>query len=82
MPSLRVKTNSIGLLLAVGGLLYAAGQPSQVWSKDPLCTLKTLKGTYIFSVQGYQVQDDQSIPVANAGMEAFDGKGNVQGQYT
>jgi hypothetical protein len=82
MHSLRVKMISVGLVLVVGGLLYAAGRPPSVWSQDPRCTLKTLKGTYIFALQGYQVQDNQSIPIANAGMETFDGKGAVEGRYT
>ena len=77
-----VKTMSLGFLFAVGGLLYAPGQPPQVWSANPDCTLDTLKGTYIFAPQGFQVQDGQQLPIALAGTETFDGKGHVEGQYT
>jgi hypothetical protein len=77
-----VKTMSLGLLFAVGGLLYAAGQPPQVWSTTPDCTLDTLKGTYLFAPQGFQVQDGQQLPIAFAGTETYDGKGHVEGQLT
>ena len=82
MHSVHFKIISLGLLLTVGALLYAAGQPPQVWSNNTPCTLGTLEGTCIFALQGFQVQNGQHIPIANAGMETFDAKGNVQGQYT
>ena len=50
MASVHIKTLSLGLLLAVGGLLSLGGPPL-VWSKDKPCTLATLQGTYIFTLQ-------------------------------
>ena len=82
MHSRYVKTMSLGLLFAVGCLLYTAGQPPQVWGATSDCTLETLKGTYLFAPQGFQVQDDQSLPIALAGTETYDGEGHVEGQYT
>ena len=37
---------SVGMLLAVGLLIWGAGHPEQALSDKP-CSLKTLKGTYL-----------------------------------
>src|SRR5262245_35768595 len=81
MVSIRVKTLSLGLLLAVGGLLGGGGPPPPVWGSPP-CTLQTLSGTYIFTQQGFLIQDDQHLPIAQAGRETYDGNGHVTGQLT
>jgi hypothetical protein len=71
MPSVHVKTLSLGLLLAVGGLLFSGGQPPPVWSQDQPCTLATLHGIYMFAYQGFLIQNDQQTPTAYAGRETY-----------
>jgi hypothetical protein len=43
------------------------------------CTLKTLKGTYLFQAQGVVIQDGKVSPYAEAGTWTLDGKGNAAG---
>src|SRR5262245_57499318 len=81
MVSMPVKPLSLGLLLAVGGLLGGGGLPPPVWG-SPLCNLATLNGTYIFAAQGFLLRHDQQLPIALAGRETYDGEGHVQGQLT
>lgn len=42
------------------------------------CSVKTLKGTYSYSSQGYYVDN----PYAESGMESYNGAGNVVNTYT
>ncbi|UZR29745.1 hypothetical protein [Methylococcus mesophilus] len=42
------------------------------------CSVKTLKGTYSYSTQGYYVGN----PYAESGMESYNGAGNVVNTYT
>ena len=82
MVSMHVKTLSLGLLLAVGGLLGAGALPPPAWGQSRPCTLATPNGTYQFAVQGFVNEHNQQQPIAFAGMETYDGEGHVQGQLT
>jgi hypothetical protein len=82
MVSMHVKTLSLGLLLAVGGLLGAGAPPPPVWGQSRPCNLTTLHGTYTFVGQGFQLQHNQQQPITFAGQETYDGAGEVQGQWT
>jgi hypothetical protein len=49
------------------------------------CSLETLQGTYLFSGSGFTVSGPDAAsrkPVAQAGWEAYDGRGHVRGVYT
>jgi hypothetical protein len=82
MTSIPVKILSLGLLLAVGGLLGAGALPPPVWGQSRPCSLATLRGTYIFAAQGFLIQNNQQQPLAAAGMETYDGAGQVRGEVT
>lgn len=43
------------------------------------CSNKTLKGTYSYSVQGNSTENGGQKPFAEAGMESYDGRGNIKG---
>lgn len=44
----------------------------------PNCSLKTLKGTYLYNTMG----ENLGVPYSEAGQETYDGKGNVLNDYT
>lgn len=68
--------NKKNTLVAVAmSVLMAA---SLVATAAPKCSLKTLKGTYIYSASGTR----DGIPFAESGQEVYDGKGNVMNYYT
>jgi len=46
------------------------------------CSLTTLKGTYLFAGDGWQVSGGTTTPLAFAGSERFDGAGHVHGIST
>ena len=67
-----------GLLLAVG-LAITAAAPAEQGSKDKGCSLRTLKGTYLFAYPGFQIVDGQQVPFAFAGHDRYDGEGTLTG---
>lgn len=46
------------------------------------CSAATMKGTYIFSNDGYLIEDGNKIPFASAGREQYDGKGRMKGIFS
>src|SRR6185369_17002794 len=73
-----MKRNSIiascvSTLLGAGLLIVGSESPVQAESK---CTLSTLKGTYIYALDGFLIQGDtQRTPFAQSGQETYDGHG-------
>lgn len=63
-------------LLAVVGILIAGSSFSA--SADAYCSLKTLKGSYTYSNQGFR----EGQPYASSGIMSFDGAGAVWNVYT
>ena len=63
---------SSGLILLIG-----LGPTHSVTARD-FCNLKTLQGTYIYALQGVF----QGRPLAESGMESYDGKGHVINVFT
>jgi len=63
---------SSGLILLIG-----LGLTHPVAARD-FCNLKTLQSTYIYALQGVF----QGSPLAESGMESFDGKGHVINVFT
>ena len=72
---------SVGMLLAVGLLIWGAGQPEQAWSENS-CSLRTLKGTYVYHCRGIQLVNGQQVHFAFAGQDHFNGDGKVTGVYS
>jgi hypothetical protein len=75
---------SLALILTSGNLLanrsgrhdVSALQNNALAASSPsYCSIKTLKGTYSYSVTGY----DGNGPFAESGLETYDGKGNIAG---
>ncbi|MCZ7626333.1 MAG: hypothetical protein C3F12_14550 [Candidatus Methylomirabilota bacterium] len=56
-------------IITLGATVQAAADPKAY------CSDKTLKGSYIFSIQGYQ--GAEPYPYASAGMFVFDGAGGI-----
>lgn len=50
--------------------------------KPGKCTLKTLRGTYLFEGRGVFVEGGEMIHYAEAGFQNFDGQGNFDGFYS
>ena len=46
------------------------------------CSVATLKGTYLFAYEGFGIEGNNRAPFATAGLEVYDGQGNVRETYT
>ena len=55
------------------GLICATSSLSEASLASEPCGLKTIKGSYIFYIQGYR----ENQPYASSGMLSFNGKGQV-----
>jgi len=58
-----------------GGAGYAEDRESN--SKATTCSVATLRGTYLFAVEGIAVSGSNHLPFAGAGYEVYDGAGKV-----
>ncbi len=63
-------------LPAVAGILITVSSFGA--SAEDYCSLKTLKGTYTYSNQGFR----EGQPYASSGIMSFDGAGKVRNTYT
>jgi len=79
MKRTSLKSGYMGIALAVGLFAWGAGHPAPAWSGDS-CSLKTLKGTYMYNCHG--VQGSAQTDFAAAGKEQFHGDGTVDGVIT
>jgi len=70
----------MGLLLAVGGLLFEGGLPQARGQGE--CSLASLHGKYIFRDDGVIIQDNQQLPFAVAGIQTYNGDGTLSSQLT
>ncbi len=50
-------------------------------SENPGCTLASLKGTYTFNAQGFNLGDSVYVPASYIGMIYFDGNGAGQAKW-
>ena len=71
----------VGILLALGLLISGAGRPEQALSEKP-CSLRTLKGTYVYHCAGVQMVDGQPVHFAFAGKDHYNGDGTMTGVYS
>ena len=70
---------SVGMLLAVGLFIWGAGHPEQALSDKP-CSLRTLKGTYLYHCAG--VQGSGQVHFAFAGKDQYNGDGTMTGVFS
>ena len=61
------------------GAVFSGEAQAQNASK---CTLKTIKGTYLFEARGFVKDGEKVLPYAEAGTWTLDGAGNAQGVYS
>ena len=71
----------VGILLALGLLISGAGHPEQAWSENP-CSLRTLKGTYLYHCAGVYLVNGQPVHFAFAGKDQYNGDGTMSGVYS
>jgi hypothetical protein len=77
MPRPRTRgTAAAGLFIAA--LALGASGPAHAAG----CTLATLKGTYVYALEGFKTTGDTAasrVPIASAGRDVYRGDGTVQG---
>ena len=76
------------MLLGLAALGLSVGITSSALANGPLCRTRTLKGTYIFTTEGWQNRPSTTTPpgdrrpVAYTGIETYDGEGSFTGINT
>ena len=68
------------ILLVVGAAALTtvgAGYAKDENASRAKCSVATLKGTYLFAIDGVEIKGDDQLPFAYAGYEVFDGNGKV-----
>lgn len=79
MTLTNIGTMRAGLLL---GLVYLLGH-SQSAMAQPQCSEATLRGTYIYSYDGFTVgEGGEQQPFAYSGIESYDGAGTMTGVFS
>ena len=68
-------------VLAIGLLISGAGHPEQKASAKQ-CSLRTLKGTYVWHFTGFQIVNGQPVHFAFAGQDHYNGDGTMTGVYS
>jgi hypothetical protein len=63
-------------LLTTIGAGYAKNEDAASKAK---CSVATLKGTYLFAADGFDLKGNEQRPFATAGYDVFDGNGKVRG---
>ena len=71
----------VGMLLAIGLLVSGAGHPEPAVSENP-CSLRTLKGTYLYHCAGVRIENGQPVHFAFAGKDQYNGDGTMTGVYS
>ena len=69
----------LGALLMSNSASTQAATQAVAKSSAGQCSNATLKGTYVFANDGYQITASDRVPFAEAGNGVYDGKGHVQG---
>jgi hypothetical protein len=75
----RVGLWAVGVVLLAGtGVLTAgAGYAGDAETASRTCSVATLRGTYLFAIEGITVRGTEHLPFAGAGYETYDGAGRV-----
>ncbi|MFB9923167.1 hypothetical protein ACFORO_05865 [Amycolatopsis halotolerans] len=80
MSSLSRRTLVLTAAVLTGAAVLTSGVASSATeSASPSCGAATLRGTYLFSGDGWTITGATATPLAFAGSERFDGAGHVQG---
>jgi hypothetical protein len=79
MKRTLLRLRDVGMFLGIGLFAWGVGHPAPAWS-DNSCSLKTLKGTYMYNCHG--VQGSAQTDFAAAGKEEFHGDGTLSGVIT
>ena len=85
-----LKSKRLSRLVTVGlpagvfsiALFLGSVSPSYAHQAAKRCSLTTLKGTYIFANDGFQMIDGKEIPFSSAGQETYDGHGHMTGIFS
>lgn len=78
-----MKRDLLMLIVLVALAVLMRGTPSAAdGNAGETCTLKTIKGTYLFQAQGAVVSNGQVQTYAEAGTWTLDGKGNATGVFS
>ncbi|MBI3757990.1 MAG: hypothetical protein HY267_08440 [Deltaproteobacteria bacterium] len=77
-------STSVGVMIVLAALtMLIRGTPSAAeGNAQDTCTLKTIKGTYLFQAQGAVLSEGEVRPYAEAGTWTLDGKGNATGVFS
>ncbi len=70
---------ALGILFTFFAVVLIGPQSVDEVNAQGTCTLKTIKGTYIFEAQGVVVSEGEVVPYAEAGVWTLDGEGNAEG---
>jgi hypothetical protein len=78
----NIGTMRAGLLLSLGYLGLQLGHPQSAMAQ-PECSEATLRGTYIYSFDGFIVgEGGEQQPFASSGIESYDGAGTMTGIFS
>jgi hypothetical protein len=69
----------VGVLVGVGVLGVVVGHAGD---DTVTCSVATLSGTYVSASDGVQIRDKDRVPFASAGLDVFDGAGQVKGVFS
>jgi hypothetical protein len=82
MTLANIGTMRAGLLLGLGYLGLQLGHPQSAMAQ-PECSEATLRGTYIYSYDGFTVgKGGEQRPFAFSGIESYDGAGTMTGIFS
>ena len=82
MKLANIGTMRAGLLLGLGYLGLQLGHPQSAMAQ-PECSEATLRGTYIYSFDGFTIgEGGEQQPFAFSGIESYDGAGTMTGIFS
>lgn len=81
---MKANLRSSRLMVIIFGIVVAAttAQQARAEGEGKTCSLATLKGRYQFASAGYQIENGAAVPIAVAGFDIYDGRGNVVSNST
>jgi hypothetical protein len=85
MKKVSIRLIGATVALAVAALTFGIWNPPKAKAQQGGCTLATLKGTYVFATDGFNLQQGliaRRTPFAYSGSEVYDGAGKVTGAYS
>ena len=78
-----ISLGTISLIAALAVLISSVPLSGEINAQGAnKCTLKSIKGTWVFQEQGVVKDAEKVVPWAAAGVWIFDGAGNSQGLYS